>query len=76
MVRTWWSPKFNFESFVPRPKAEGWTRMKQGVMLAKMILLPVNKDIPATHWECTKCKRQITLSEREAVFADQLQLAR
>jgi hypothetical protein len=38
--------------------------------VAKMQLMPTNRDIPATHWKCSRCKRQISLEERDTTFED------
>lgn len=54
------------EYLSPRPKPQGWICTKCDAQ--KMNLLPVSQDVPATHWECTKCNRQITIEERDQVF--------
>lgn len=57
-----------FEFIAPRPKAQGWMCMIAGCDGQKMNLLPVSQDVPAEYWECTHCKRRITIAERDQVF--------
>jgi hypothetical protein len=63
-----------FEHIAPRPKAQGWRCTKPECNDVKMNLLPVSRDLPATHWECTKCKRKITIEERNQVFLATIQM--
>lgn len=63
-----WSEKggvrnLSFEALVPQPDKHGLHCSKCQMY---MKLLPKNRDIPATHWEC-RCKG-ISLIQRDIVF--------
>jgi hypothetical protein len=57
-----------FEHLAPKPKEEGWLCTVKECDGVKMILLPINKDEPTEFWQCTRCKRKITIEERDQIF--------
>lgn len=41
-----------------------------------MKLYPISHDLPPTHWHCGTCKKNVRMSERNAVFDTTIQIAK
>ena len=55
----------------PKPEINRWYCMKCSTDYQKMLLFPIQKDIPAEYWICSVCKRKITLQERDQVYEEE-----
>jgi len=65
-------PNAKWQAVLPNNK-HGWYCIQCGLY---MKLYPISHDLPPTHWHCGTCKKNVTMSERDATFDTTLQIAK